>query len=448
MMNKLFFLLLAWVVSFQLANAQSPENVDRVCLKTLEGFLSVNRGEFQVDYTMLPNANSQSISTHYDYLYVAKNEKTGMSLVFSNDKQVISKKYVLRPFRIGCRWNECIFVFKSYEMDSPEIGYGMETIYAYGILQNICDSIISLTEDGYVFKLRDMYYYSTYKGTTPGQTSQIVWLERKVYNTTDSIWLPQDDLNRLSAGDILHCSADKDESRIHYYYLYQDEYMPYTVLIVDGEVVELLGEYADEDLRFKYSYDGKHWMAVANNRFWVDGEMKYVGNYSISDFLISNKGDYYYKAIKEGEENKGEILVANGKIIRRQVRIGHFDLDAGQELRFHFIANGQWYKYENGQIVSLAEEFKTVFYADDKASNLVIDKFSTDGMHKLTYVDGKEGVEIDGVKMTESVPFQVVFDKNSNCFRWNAIEVNKEGKTDLVLYKYNIANNFFKNVFR
>ena len=33
-------------------------------------------------------------------------------------------------------------------------------------------------------------------------------------------------------------------------------------------------------------------------------------------------------------------------------------------------------------------------------------------------------------------PFQVVYDKENKCFRWNAIETNKEGKTDLVIYKY------------
>ena len=70
--------------------------------------------------------------------------------------------------------------------------------------------------------------------------------------------------------------------------------------------------------------------------------------------------------------------------------------------------------------------------------NLTIERLSTDGMHKLTHVTGREGVEIDGIRLTKSVPFQVVFDKNNNCFRWNAIEVNKVGKTDLVLYTYSL----------
>ena len=449
-MKRLLFLFLALTGLMPMVCAQLPDNLDRICLTSLEGFLTVNRGEFQADYNTLPNVNSQSVSTYYNYLYVARNDKTNMSLVFYNGKQVIHIKSTLRPFRVGCKWDDCVIVLKSFEEDLSEIGYKMETVYAYGFLQNICDSVISLTEDGYVYKLRDAYFHSTYKNaTTTAQTTQIVWPERRTFKKTDDVRMPVADKERLAEGDVYHYCFNKTRSQAHYYYLYRDKYMPSSVLIVDGQVVELYGVYTDADIRFKFSYDGKHWMAVADDYFWVDGEMKYVGNYTISNFLISNKGDYFYKASKKGEEEKGETLVMNGQIIRRQVRIGHFDLDVQQGLRFHFFSNnGQWYKYENGQIGNLNEEAKTVYYADDKVGNLPIDRFSADGMHRLSYVNGKEGVIIDGVKLTESVPFQVIYDKNNNCFRWNAIEVNKEGKTDLVLYRYNIVNNFFKNLFK
>ena len=186
----------------------------------------------------------------------------------------------------------------------------------------------------------------------------------------------------------------------------------------------------------KFSYNGKHWMAVANDRFWVDGEMKYVEGYSISDFLISMTGDYFYKAYKNGEEEKGEILVMNGEIIRQQVITGHFALNAQQRLRFHFLAAGQWYVYDNGQISSVAKESNSVVYTDDLIDNLSIERMSPDGKHKMSYVTGRKGVTIDGVMMTESVPFQVVYDKEAKCFRWNAIEKNSKGLTELVVYKY------------
>ena len=440
-MKRLTFLVLILISLHQWSEAQLPNsNLNRICVETLEGYLSVNPGEFQVEYNLLPNASTHSMSTYYNYVYVARNSKTGMTSIYSNGATVIPLDYTARTFRIANNWNECVFAVKYFEDDVNGVGYGVETIYAYGVLQNLCDSIISMTNDGYVYKLNDVYYYSTYKdATTQSQVASVVWPEKRTYKEADSTLLSAGALGcRLSDGDVYHCSIGKDKDNLHYYYLYRDQYMPYTVLVVDGKVVELYGDYADESFRLKYSYDGWHWMAVADDRIWVDGKMKSVEGYTISDFMITNDGDYIYKASKKGEEEKGETLVMNGEIIRRQVIIGHFALNAQQKLRFHFLAAGQWYVYENGQINSLNKESNSILYTDDLIDNLAIDKYSYDGMHKLSYVTGQKGVEIDGVQVTKSVPFQVVYDKEEKCFRWNAIETNKEGKTDLVIYKYSL----------
>ncbi len=435
-MKRIVFLSLMLTLLSPFVKAQSEDRLKRVRLETLEGFLSVKQGEFQAEYNLLPNMGTHSMSTYYDYLFVARNEKSDMSTIYANGRLLLPYKYDVRAFRIGSTWKDCVFVLKYFETDSYEIGYGMETVYAYGVQQMICDSVLSVTNDGYVYKLNGEYYYSTYnKSTERGQTTQIVWPEKRIFKQSDKARLSSNSADcRLSDGDVYYACSGK--AALHYYYLYKDQYMPNTVLVVDGEPIELYGVYTYETLRMKFSYNGKHWMAVANDRFWVDGEMKYVEGYSISDFLISNKGDYFYMASKVGEEDKGETLVLNGDIIRRQVIVGHFALDAQQKLRFHFLAAGQWYAYEDGQINSVMKESNSVLYTDDLIDNLRIDKFSTDGMHKLSYVTGRKGVEIDGVKMTESVPFQVVFDKNEKCFKWNAIETTREGKTDLVVYSY------------
>lgn len=439
-MRRTTFILLILISLFRWSIAQEPSgNLNRICVETLEGYLSVNPGEFQVEYSLLPNATTQSMSAYFKYVYVAKNKISGLSVINSNGTAVIPLDYKVRTFKIANTWNECVFAVKYYGDDVNGVGKGMETIYAYGVLQNLCDSIVSLTDDGYVYKLNDVYYYSTYKDATTSQSqvSQIVWPERRTFKEADSTMLSAGALGcRLSEGDIYHCSMGKDKDNLHYYYLYRDLYMPYTVLVIDGKSVELFGEYTDENFRLKYSNDGWHWMAVADDRIWVDGKMKSVEGYTISDFLITNDGDYIYKASKKGEEGKGETLVMNGEIIRWQVIIGHFALNAQQKLRFHFLAAGQWYVYENGQINSLNKESNSILYTDDLVDGLVIDKYSSNGMHKLSYVTGQKGVEIDGVKVTNTIPFQVVYDKENKCFRWNAIETNKEGKTDLVIYKY------------
>ena len=437
---KRTIILLLFLASFmQLSNAQTPNNLSRKCLETLEGFLSVNYGEFQAEYNNVSNMSAQYTPLFYNYLFVAKNEKSGRSNIGVNGKLMFSTlKYDVRPFRIGSTWNECIVVVKYFEDISNEIASGMEIIYANGIMQDKCDSIVSLTNDGYISKLNGVYSYRTYsRGTTPSQVYEIVWPERKIYKEEDRSMLSSRGVScRLSAGEVYHCSVGSEKSDVHYYYLYKDDYMPYTVLIVDGRVVELFGEYTDDDVRLKYSYNGNHWMAVVNGRFWVDGEMKSVEGYTISDFLVSNSGDYFYKAKKNGEEEKGETLVMNGEIIRQQVITGHFALNAQQRLRFHFLAAGQWYVYDNGQINSVAKESNSVLYTDDLIENLPIDRLSPDGKHKLSYVTGRKGVIIDGMMMTESAPFQVVYEKENKCFRWNAIEKNSKGQTELVVYKY------------
>lgn len=441
-MKRLTFLMLFSAFFVIRVDAQSPSNLKRTCLETLEGFLSVKHGEFQAEYNLMPNTalnyNSPSMSPLYNYLYVAKNEKSGKSIIYYNGQMLVRYKYEVRVFRIGSDWRDCVFVVEFVDEDLDEIGYGMETLYAFGIQQNICDSILSVTNDGYVYKLNDVYYHSTFrKGTATAQVTEIVWPEKRIYKETDRALLSDGGVScRLSEGDSYYCSAGSDQTNIHFYYLYRDKYMPYTVLVVDGRVVELFGEYTDDIFKLKYSYDGRHWMAVANDHFWVDGEMKSVEGYTITDFLITNNGDYIYKAHKNGETDKGETLVMNGEIIRRQVILGHFALNEQQKLRFHFLAAGQWYVYDNGQINSVLKESNSVLYTDDLVDNLAIDKFSSDGMHKLSYVSGMEGVEIDGVRMTKSIPFQVYYDKNAKCFRWNAIERTKDGKTDLVIYTY------------
>lgn len=437
-MKRLLTLMLLLALFLPVSKAQNHDRLKRVRMETLEGFLSVNQGEFQAEYNALPNMNTHSMSMYYNYLYVTRNEKSGMSTIYANAKLLLPYRYVVRAFRIGSTWNNCVFVLKYFEPDSQEIGYGMETVYAYGIHQMVCDSVLSITNDGYVYRLNDEYYHSTYNTPTEaGQTTPIVWLEKKTFKESARPQLSSKSVNcMLSEGDVYYSCEGR--SVTHYYYLYRDAYMPYTIMVVDGEPVELFGEYTYDNLRVKFSYNGRHWMAVANDRFWVDGEMKHVEGYTITDFLISNKGDYVYKASKNGEEEKGETLVLNGDIIRRQVIVGHFSLDAQQKLRFHFLAAGQWYDYEDGQINSVMKESNSILYTEDLIDNLPIDKFSADGMHKLSYVTGQKGVEIDGERVTESVPFQVVYDKNDKCFRWNAIETTPEGKSDLVIYTYSL----------
>ena len=147
---------------------------------------------------------------------------------------------------------------------------------------------------------------------------------------------------------------------------------------------------------------------------------------------------YIYKTKKIGEEEKGETIVANGEIIRKDAFVGYFNLNAGQKLTFHFFSNnGQCFVYEDGQITNKTEEFRTFFYEDDRIDGMHV-RITSNDKHVLEYVTGHGGVIIDGVRRIAEVPFQVYYDSKHNYFRWNCIESNREGKTELVIYKYHL----------
>ena len=449
-MKKNLLLLLSLVICFQLAYAQLPNNVERIGIEVLESLLTAKPGEFQIDYKLYSNASSHSVSEKYNYVYIARNDVTGMSYICNQEGPLLKMKYQVRPFRLGSIWQDCICVVKYFEKESFEIGYAMEVAYAYGKMQEKCDSIVMLSDDGFVYRLRDNYYYRTYKGRgIPEKCVRIVWPETHFYQQADKALLSSNKVECvLSEGDVYHYCPASESYDAHYYYLYQDKYMARPVLVVDGDAVQLYGDCKEEDLMFKYSYNGNHWMAVVGDRFWVDGVAKYAGDFVITDFLITDNGDYYYKASKKGEDGKGELIVINGQVVRRQTQIGYFGLDAQQKLVFHFLSGGQWYVYSNGVINGLCDDNNAICYSDDLREGLVVKQCSDDMKHTLSYVIGEAGITIDNVTLGGFVPFQARFDKTHNCFCWNAIEWNKEGKAVLVLYKYNIENNFIKNMFR
>lgn len=430
-MKRIVFLAIVVVATTQWMLAQSSNRLERTVVKSLEAFYRVNEGGFQVQ----PVAYSQPGEPDYTCYYLARNEYSGFDNFYDNGKPIISQKCQIRPFVTGSSLRESIFVTKFYEQKLSELGYGKESVIARGMMQSVCDSVITLFDDGYVFKAMGNYYHSTYKSSTASaQTVRIVWPERRVISANDTVYLKkEEDFERLSGGNVYYLSSKNDG---HYYYLYRDAYMPNTVLVVDGKAVELFGVFTYDDLRLKYSYNGKHWMAVVDGRLWVDGVMKSTEGYTVSDFFVNDSGDYMYKAAKKEGEINGETVVLNGHVIRRDAQIGYFGMNANQQLKFHFLSGGQCFVYEEGSVANVTKDFKTICYVDDLLAGRLVKMCSADGVHCLTYVSGKEGLEIDGTVMCQSMPFQVVYDQRAQCFQWNAIEETKDGHNELVVYKF------------
>lgn len=435
---KRFFLLLTMLSGLiQAVDAQMPSNLTRnVLFKNIPVYEEVEYGLFQVELPKAVSFSDQAGSFIIPYMCVSSNKYSGTGNIYESGHSVISQRTMkVRAYRMGASMDKSILVLKCMERDAYDIGYGMETVRAYGVFHPNCDSVISLSDDGYIFSQKGKYFYSAYgKSMLEGsaQAVPITWLEKKVYEGQDKLLNPKkaSSFERLSKGDVYHESADG-----HYYYLYRDEYMPNTVLVIDDAFVELFDQYSDEDFRLKFSLNGSHWMAVGRECFWIDGEIKSVKGYSITDFLITNEGHYGYRAAKIGAKSEGEAIVVDGQIIRRNAQVCYFALDTFGKLKFRFLSGDRCLQYENEKVDDVTEMLQSVWYPDGEQNGRVVNVQSENGRHKLSYQKGVPGVEIDGKRMTESVPCQAFMDEKNNCFVWNAIEKNGE-KTELVIYKY------------
>jgi len=442
-MKRIVLICLVLSCAVQISFAQSHDKLSRQVFKKVSFNEEMEYGEFQVELSKASNYTESSEGVWFSYFYVTKNRFSGKSSVISNGTSLIQNRNMqVRSYRIGFTSAKSIFVMKNKDQASDDMAYDMEMVRAYGSLYPVCDSVVKISDDGYVYTLNGAYYYCAFR-TPEGdkmQRYQITWLDKKIFESKEKLRFQSNagELSRLQAGDIYYESVDG-----HYYYLCRDQYMPNTVLVIDGDYVELFGKYSDDTFRLKFSYNGKHWMAVGNDYFWVDGERKSVEGYSITDFVITNEGHYGYKAMRNGKEKEGEMVVVDGQLIRRNAHVSYFALDAKGKLKFRFVSGGRILQYEDGSVADATNQLESVFYPGCSMNDRLVTLLSNDGMHKMTYQKDKQGVEIDGIKLTESYPCYAIFDEQNKCFVWNAIEERGE-EIELVIYKFSVANNFFR----
>ena len=429
-----------------IGNVYSQEHITRNVLATLDPNEVVKQGEFQMELQKAEFFNDDSDNPWFSFVYTTVNRYTGLSNVMVNGRpKVINREMALRTYRIGPLFQDGVFVLKNIGASNNSMGHGMESVTAYGILNPVCDSIMYINDDGYVYMLDGVCYYTQYKSSYDNQSRNdpVVWLNRKQYKKDLKIENKDkaDAFARLSNDDVYFESSEG-----HYYYIYRDKYMPNSVLVVDNQVVELFDVYNEDKLKFQFSYNGQHWMAVGKECFWVDGTLKSIEGYGISDFLITNDGHYAYCAYEKGNASKGMVVVFDGHIIRRNAEVCYFGLNAEGKLKIRFFSGDRILQYENEKITDVTNSLSSVFYPDEDG-NRTVHVLSSDGSHKLTYVQGEPSVEIDGVKVCDYEPCFAIFDPKNNAFVWNTIEAG-ETKTELVIYKMTVGKKLFKKVFK
>ena len=437
-----FLLVLASAASF--AVAQTTVNLTRNVLVTIDANEIVKPGEFQMELLKGSLFDEKNETPWFSYIYTTVNRFTNNSNIYANDRpKVFNRSVNVRTYKIASRLENCIFVVKNIGAAESDMGVGMELVYANGLIHPVCDSILDINDDGYVFSSQGECYYAPFldRAVDNLRAVPIVWPERKVYDPKQSARSAEEAFARLQYGDVYYESVDG-----HYYYVYRDKYMPFSVLMVDNKAFELFDVYDEDSFRFKFSYDGRHWMAVGKEYYWVDGVMKSIAGHAILDFAINNEGHYGYTAQKLDGSGSGCFVVADGKIIRRNAKVCYFGLNADGKLKFRFVTGGRCLQYEDDNVTDETDNLSSVYYPDNRLNNETVTVLSKDGAHKLTYKEGIPAVMVDNVKVTESIPCYAVFDERNSAFVWNAVE-ERNGRRELVIYKYKVKTGLFKGLF-
>lgn len=446
-MKKVIAILVFLSVCFGTAIAQQSENLSRNVLATVPENEAIEYGEFQAELMKTADFKTSSEGYWFSFLYTITNKYTDKCNIMLNGNPLfVNRNMRLRTYRLGPSLEKSIFVLKNMDKEADDIGYGMELVRAYGVPQLICDSILDLNDDGFVFMQGGKSYYSPYQLSMDKQVTKVPvsWLVRKVFDKDAASFPPEKAaaFARLQNGAVYFESFNGS-----YYYLYRDQYMPYTVLVVNNKTVELFDVYNENNFELRFSYNGQHWMAVGKKCYWIDGVIRSVEGFVITDFVVTNDGHFGYKAYKEAAPEEGEIVVVDGRVVRRNAKVCYFGLNAEGKLKFRFISNERYLQYENETISDVTSDLYSIYYPGNSLNDREIVVKSNDGSHKLVYQKDKQLVKIDGVEVAYTTPCFAVFDSRNKLFIWNAIETQGT-KTELVIYKYRVVNHFFKNLFR
>lgn len=421
-MKRLICFLLVLANATGLVMAQTSENLTRNVLMTIDGNEIIKPGEFQMELMKGALFDSKDETPWFSYIFLVTNRFTDKSNIFVNGHpKVVNRSVGLRPYKICPRFENCIFVIKNTGAAESDMGSNMEVVYANGCAHSVCDSVLEINDDGYVYLSQGICYYSPYKtqNSEKVRTIPVVWPVKK-------------------PGDFTYESAEG-----HKFSVFRDKYMPFSVLTVDGTPFELFDVYNEDNFRLKFSYDGRHWMAVGKECYWVDGVLKSVAGHTIVDFVINNDGHYGYTAQKLGGSGTGYFVVADGKIVRRNAKVCYFALNAEGQLKFRFVAGDRILQYENEVVSDVTDALVSTYFPDNRLNAAPVAVLSRDGSHKLTYQQGTDAVMIDDVTVATSLPCYAIFDERNSAFVWNAVE-NRDDKKELVIYRYKVKTSLFK----
>lgn len=386
----------------------------------------VKHGEFKLDF-------DNTVTDSYNYLYTQNNKyivivrdsKDNIVYMKNNNYELAFKNMkAVKILRAGYAINECVYVEKR------NITYTGESQYRYylhvaGLSLGPYDEILDLFPDGFIYRLGEKYAYKTYSNDDENQVVYQIPTEALYVEKTIRCNLRDTVLDFKPTENVRYYTTSEG----HYYLLYYDNYMENTLMVVDSTGYELDG--AMETVDFKYSKDGKHWIAAYTNNLVVDGVNVARLTDKIKHVAIKNDGQYAY--VVEGKNMNDKYYVDN-KLVLQGVDMKWLAVDA--EERLHYICRnpkGYFYGIDN-EMVSKDHDMKEYYYPAlfDSDEKFVVK--SRDGQHVMEYSYDTPYIMIDNRRLDcPSIPHYAKWDDSEHCFYWNAVE-----GINLYLYKYKV----------
>ena len=385
----------------------------------------VKQGEFIVDFKNRIYDQNTNVKT-YKYSVITRDQKAMVRTVMMNNylMNFSSLQYSIDVLRMGYTIPEFVYIEKR-DASSVETGKYKYTLHVGDAGYGPYDAIVEVQPKGFVYKNMGIYSYRKYKDDMAGKKDYCV-VERQVY--------PEQTV-KCKVGDktlAFNVVGSVDYYRSHdghYYLLYNDKDMDNTFMVVDSVGYEM--DSFTQSILFKFSHDGKHWIAAGNDYVIVDGltVMRKAGQ--IKAVGIKNDGKYSY--VVKGDEY-GDRVFMNDNMMVKGVELLNLTVD--DEERFNYIFrddNGYSYGIDR-DIKSFNDNMNAYYYPALFDNEQTFTVKSADGKHTMSFKYDQPYIMIDGKRLDcNSIPHYAVWDNGDNCFMWNAVEGSK-----LLIYKYKV----------
>lgn len=401
------------------ATAQNTDHLTKTPILSIKDYQYISLGEFKVDMSDYNNKK----------FVVIRNKNNNETIIIVGNNTPNLYKDSIRILEAGYEPEDVrIIVTKD---DRVNGGEKIEKLVVNN-KTNVYDSIVYVYDNGFILK-NDGYYY--YKNFNDESKSLYNILERKKVGKNQNTIVGYEDSVFMIYLPIGH---EYYQSTLgHFYYLYTDNLIDYTVLVVDGKEYKLNDK--NHDIQLKFSPYGNHWIAVYGNTLLIDGDMKCIKDlHNVRYIHVTDNKIYGYVASSLENSSENDYVIINGNTIVKNVNV--VDLFFEEEnWSLKFRKNQYYYKCDKNEISDITDEMNIKYFPQNLTGKESFVVKSTDGKHVLEYRYDRPFAIIDGKNFGNSVPFYATWNEEFNSFYWNTVEEKPGGKSELVIYKYRVS---------